>query len=449
MRTALTVSLLLFLSLSFVGQPTSPASPGPQQPQPSPSAVSFDPAKPIKVALVPEAAPKAGIDPWWKDVIDAAAKIGSVVGTFLTLLSISIAAFVALSQFKRNREIRQNELDERKDRLAQRQDELAWKKEEARREDDAVRREKANLARTVLSEMSKDAYANDAMSMLDWDEREYDVRATPGAPAVVQTITERDVWAGLRFAERHFVTKERYIRDCFDHFFSVMKTLEYYITAKLVEIDDVRDPFAYFADQMRQDGRWMYEYFINEYHPAAAEFLNRFPQWADCTVCEGTKVTNKTPCSTCAGTGSYTPPDWDKAYFMFDCPPRTERFIVRVDDKAKIQVVRESILTSKQSLHLTGQIVDGETNYNSPWPFHLDPATVDFVESDFEFAERLNARVEKELKQDKCQFSRDDIWHTTGARLLAEVPADTFGADQTWSENMQRLSQLGRIAGIS
>jgi len=444
MKSRLTLLILLAcFSFSAVAQNTSVNKNGEaRNAQGTPTPLSINTDKPIKVTVSSDNV-QSGLNPWWKDMIDAASKIAGVIGIVFTFVSIIIAGVLGYNQVTRNREIRQNELEERKERLEQRKDELNWKKEEARRKDAEVRREKANLARTVLSDMADDTYASDAMSMLDWGERDYDVKTTPGAPAMVELITERDMWAALRINELHFIPKERYIRDCFDHFLQVMEVLEHYIQIDLVDAADVGDPFAYFAKLMKEDGRWLYEYFIDEYHEKAGSFLKRFPEWTRCLSCNGT---NSKACKTCQGTGDYTIPNLDKAFFMFDCPPGKDRFILMLEDKEKIKIARERVLSRSEDLHVRGEIIPTTVAYNEPWSFHLDPATIDFVETDPEFADKINTCVESQLSRAKATFPPNDVWHTGGARLLAEVPIDRFEGEQVWADGTERLTQQGRIS---
>jgi hypothetical protein len=344
------------------------------------------PTEPIKVVVSSDGGQNQGMNPQLKDWIDAFAK-------FLTLASLIVAVILAVVQIRRNRELRENELAERNDTLGQRQKEFRWKK--------------AELAKTVLNEMFDNPYANDAMSMLDWGARDYDVKTSRGGSAAVEEITSRDVFAALRIAERHFNPKERYIRDCFDNFFGVMQILQHYIEIELIEPKDVRYPFAYYAEIMNIRRR-AYEYFINEYHGKAGEFLARFEEW---TTIDPTVNTNK-------------------AYFMFDCPPGKERFIFMLDDPQKIKKAREDILSDKEELHVTGEPLGGTVFYNEPWNFHLNPATINFVKESYELADMINKRVEQQLPRDKATFASNDVWHYGGARLLAEIPMYQFDEEE-------------------
>jgi hypothetical protein len=282
--------------------------------KPANSTVTIDPnnrpTEPIKLVVSSDGAQSQGMNPLLRDWIDALAKL-------FTLASVIVAVIVALDQLNRNRYLRRKELAERRSALRQRRDELRWKK--------------AELAKTVLDEMFDDPYAVDAMSMIDWSSREYYVKSSRAEQGQMQKITSRDVLCALRISELHFNDKESYIRDCFDHFFGVMQILQHYIEIDLIEFKDVTYPFTYYAQLMNRKRR-SYNYFINEYHRKAGDFLERFEVWA-----------NFNPAA-----------DSEKAYFMFDCPPGRERFIFMLDDPQKIAKARDDVLSNKEELHVAG-----------------------------------------------------------------------------------------------
>lgn len=404
MRTVLTgLVLISLLTISALAQNDSANNQANNANTNQANTVTIDPnnrsTEPIKLVVSNDDGQSQGMNPLLKDWIDAFAK-------FLTLASVIVAGIVAVVQIKRNRELRQHELAERNDTLEQRQRELRWKK--------------AELAKTVLNEMFDNPYAADAMSMLDWGARDYDVKTSRGGSAAVEEITSRDVFAALRIAERHFNPKERYIRDCFDNFFGVMQILQHYIEIDLIELKDVRYPFAYYADIMN-DKRRAYEYFINNYHEKAGEFLSRFSEWTEFDPAADTK----------------------KAYFMFDCPPGKERFIFLLEDPDKIKKAREDVLSDKEELHVTGELVGGTVFYNEPWDFHLKPATVNFVKDSYELADAINKRVERQLPRDKATFASNKVWHFGGARLLAEIPKSEFD-DEEYLNNLAGRTKLER-----
>lgn len=204
------------------------------------------------------------MDPNTKDVIDATSKIGSVFGVF-------VAIFVAYYQVRKNREERKTQLD--KDR-AQREKELKEAIISRKQRQQDLRWRKANLAREVLNELWEDKYASDAMLMLDWSNREYNIKA-----GLAERIVRSEMWEALRIEPTNFNPKEKYVRDCFDHFFGMMQIIEHYISIKLLVFADVEYPFNYFAGKLRSR-RTVVETFLTkyEYHKALA-FLDRLSNW--------------------------------------------------------------------------------------------------------------------------------------------------------------------------
>ena len=131
-----------------------------------------------------------------------------------------------------------------------------------------------SLARDMLNEMSENSYVTDAMLMLDWSSRDYKI-----AQDQVERITREEVWVALRLSPSTFNDKEKYIRDCFDHFFEKMQIIEHYISIKLLEFDDIKYPFNYFAGKLRQK-REVVETFLKTYeYDKAIAFLGRLDNW--------------------------------------------------------------------------------------------------------------------------------------------------------------------------
>jgi hypothetical protein len=69
-------------------------------------------------------------------------------------------------------------------------------------------------AQAVIRRMTGDLKAQDAMTMLDWNGRHYEIR-----PGVRERITWEDVRTGLRTDTGKFLPKEVFVRDRFDFFF--------------------------------------------------------------------------------------------------------------------------------------------------------------------------------------------------------------------------------------
>ena len=204
------------------------------------------------------------MEPYTKDFIDAASKIGGVLGVF-------VAIFLAYFQVTKNREERQFQIE--KDRT-QREKELEEAINNRQQREEELRWRKASLARDILKELWGDIYASDAMNMLDWSNREFNIK-----PGVTKAISREEMWAALRTSPTNFDEKEKYVRDCFDTFFGKMQTTEHYISINLVVFEDVEYPFNYFAGKLGKR-RDVVETFLKtyEYHKALA-FLNRLSNW--------------------------------------------------------------------------------------------------------------------------------------------------------------------------
>ena len=182
------------------------------------------------------------MDPYVKDLIDA---ISKCVG----LISVFVAIFVAWHQVEKSRE-------ERSRSRELREEELRWRK--------------ASLSRDILNEMWGENYCLDAMLMLDWEVRHYEI------DEAVVTITRDEVWTALRVVNNEFSETERYIRDCFDHFFEKMQIIEHCISINLIKFEDVTYPFGYYAVklELNKDG---IEAFLKKYeYDKALNFLQRF-----------------------------------------------------------------------------------------------------------------------------------------------------------------------------
>ena len=67
--------------------------------------------------------------------------------------------------------------------------------------------------------------------------------------------------------------------------------------------------------------------------------------------------------------------------------------------------------------------------------------------ADVKFADDVNALVERHLGAGKERFRPDDIWHTGGARLLAELPAWRFDHEDAMmrDEQQEALRVQGRV----
>lgn len=191
----------------------------------------------------PTATPAVGgMDPFRKDVIDAASKIGGVVGVF-------VAIFVAYTQVKKNR---QEAVNSRQ----QREEELRWRK--------------SNLAREIIKDLWEGGHTSAAITMLIWSGREYTIKGT------TVTIGGQEVWQALRTQPTNYTATEKYIRESFSHLFGVMDTTEHNLTIGLIAFEDVEYPFRLIAAKLQKHSE-VVESFLDRYEfTRAKSFLQRF-----------------------------------------------------------------------------------------------------------------------------------------------------------------------------
>jgi hypothetical protein len=452
----------------------------------NPVTLEVRPGQTAKIVVGPEDEEGGVFPAWLKDGVDLFSKL-------LTFITVAVAVFLAWfevnknraerAQDKKDREERQqkdkDDRDERQRKDNEERDERLRKDKEERderqrkdieakdkdreqselnrqqREQDVAQRKvelrwrKAQLAREMLKGLYDDPYATDMMLMLDWNDREFSVRSSRGQPARLEKISWEEMWAALRVTELHFNDKEKFIRDCLDAFFGRMQTIEHYLGIELVELEDVAYPFDYYLDAIGKNPV-MFDNFIAAYHPRAASFLRSLRKFisnkeaASQTPSSPTLPVEAAPSTEQAATEQAAADA--SAYFMFDCPPGDERFYVKLKDPSAIAEAR-AMLGGEYEWHLTGDIVSGKVYYNERWDFHVAPASVRFVESDPHFAHRMNEAVEAQTGRPKAVFAENNVWHTAGARLLAELPTWWFDRerDGRQSEEQNALRMHGRV----
>jgi hypothetical protein len=381
-----------------------------------------------KVEVGPQPEQPKGMDPLFKDRVDVISKLG-------TPISLIVAVILAWQQIKKNREERERNEAERGERRKRELDEQKKDREQSERNrlqrEEELRWKKAQLAKELLDELYSDPYASDAMLMLDWSGRQFRVKANRNQPdGEMMPISWPDVWAALRITELNFSDKEKFIRDCFDAFFGYMQSIAHYIAIDLIDPADVRHPFDYYISSLDRNA-FVFDNFIDVYHPRASDFRKRLRAMG-------------------RGEGDAPPeqeaeaaPPPETAYYIFDCPPREERFIIKLEDPENIKEAR-AVLTSEDEWHVSGRIIDAPVYYNAPWTFHVEPQSVNFPESDMQFAEDVNEYVERRLGKEKALFKPDRIWHTGGARLLAELPAWRFDEEQAMRRDEQQMTLRGQ-----
>jgi Big-like domain-containing protein len=104
-----------------------------------------------------------------------------------------------------------------------------------------------------------------------------------------------------------------------------------------------------------------------------------------------------------------------EAYFVFRQPPRTETFVFKLTDPAKIQQAR-NLLATGQSKIVIGTIIKQPVYYNPGWSFHFDPKTIGFADFAIELCDASMLLIERDLDNAWPQWCP---WSTELVREIA------------------------------
>jgi len=151
-------------------------------------------------------------------------------------------------------------LDDRAKSLQQHEEELRWRR--------------AQAGKSLNDEMLQNAGAVAALTMLDWEEREYEIQ-----PKVQRVITRADMLRSLRVVEDHPSDKEKYVRDSFDNLFYLMGIFEHYIKQRLIDFGDIQQPIEYYVGKMTPYRAVMEQYLTKGGFKLATALLCRFESW--------------------------------------------------------------------------------------------------------------------------------------------------------------------------
>ena len=230
-------------------------SAGAQTPQPAAT------AQPTATPQPAATTQPGGMDPFRKDLIDAASKIGGVIGVF-------VAIFVAYTQVRKNREERQQH---DKQETAQQTKELAEATISRQQRQEELRWRKAGLAKDVLNKLWDDALISDAMLMLDRSNREYLIKE-----GVTSNITGKEVWAALRTEPVNYTETEKYVRECFIKLFGTMQEIEHYLSIGLIEFADIDYPFRHLVSKLEVNHDVVHAFLTTYGYDKAESFMERF-----------------------------------------------------------------------------------------------------------------------------------------------------------------------------
>ena len=106
-------------------------------------------------------------------------------------------------------------------------------------------------AQAAIKQLTDDLGAKNAMVMLDWDERVFQIedKSIP--------ITWEQMRVALRSEAGPFTAVEVFVRDAFDSLFDRLEMIKQQIDNELFEIGDVEYPIAYYSRRMKIEANWL------------------------------------------------------------------------------------------------------------------------------------------------------------------------------------------------
>jgi len=139
-----------------------------------------------------------------------------------------------------------------------------------------LRWRKARAAKDLNEEMLDNPGSKAAMTMLDWDGREFEVK-----PGLVRTVSEIEMLASLRTAHASYSDKEAFVRDAFDNLFYYLGLFEHHVRQGLVDFSDLEYPVDYYVKLLAKH-RGVFEQYLTAYgFSRGYDFLKRFAEWRD------------------------------------------------------------------------------------------------------------------------------------------------------------------------
>lgn len=137
-----------------------------------------------------------------------------------------------------------------------------------------------------------------------------------------------------------------------------------------------------------------------------------------------------------------------EAYFVFDYPPATDTFVIKLTDPERIQQARDIIATGARKM-VAGNLIKQPVYYNPHWSYHLDPKSIGFPDFAVELCDANMTYLEHNLD---IAFSS---WCPWGSRLIKEIPAPakpgtenlapTISMTSPYADNTSTTSSPGSV----
>ena len=121
--------------------------------------------------------------------------------------------------------------------------------------------------------------------------------------------------------------------------------------------------------------------------------------------------------------GCHSASDPGTVYFKVAGATEADTFVIALTDPATIAEARALASGQEPSKHVTGLVVAEAVPYNTPWRFHLDPASISFAEMSIEVCDAATSYVEEHLAEVGGAFLPGRRWCPWSSRVIAEVDA--------------------------
>jgi len=149
---------------------------------------------------------------------------------------------------------------ETKQSRAQRRDELRWRK--------------ASGANDMLNTFYADPVFRNAMLMLDWDGRPFQIDENRTI-----TITRDDIWAALERPPAPFDDKNLMIRTAMDRMFEAFDRIGHAIKIEVMTDRDVTYALAYYIGVLAQNRPVVKAYMLDLGFKEAFSYFSKRPEW--------------------------------------------------------------------------------------------------------------------------------------------------------------------------
>jgi Asp-tRNA(Asn)/Glu-tRNA(Gln) amidotransferase C subunit len=161
-----------------------------------------------------------------------------------------VAAFKAVSEWKRATLQRRDELQQR---------ELEF------------RHKQAVFSRDLIKDIFGDTWSRAALRMLDWDLNDYE-----DGKGTKYEISRGEVKHALRATNLQFSDKEVYIRTCFEALYDYLEQLENLIRLDVINFEDIETTFRYYIVRIVRPDTEHFEFFAFYDYPRTKQFIDRF-----------------------------------------------------------------------------------------------------------------------------------------------------------------------------